>query len=300
MAISILDISEISINCADMACTKEFYRLVGMHQGSDVLSPVQSGDGLGLAGEVQCLSHRLRAGAGEAQTALNLLQWLQPPPWGEVPAIPHQLGYARLAFYVSDLNLLYQQLLDRQSAALSELYYDQPTGLRWCYCRDPNGCLVELVERSGSTTVGYLVLNCEDLAKSIAWYNVLFDLQPGPVQRLGVAPQLLDGRKPGQVISVQMNLPETAANRFGLVLQQWQQPEAQGQPFKKANHMGISRLVFVVADVQDAYEYLQSERIDGVFAPCQWQTGSVKDRRRSLLMYEPTGACIELREAAGS
>lgn len=303
MALNIIGIDDISINCADLACTKEFYAGIGMLQSGDTLSPLQSGEGFGLANKAQYLSHRLSVAASKnnataesnISTHLNVLQWVQPPPEGDAPVIPNQPGYARLAFYLPQLTQLHQQLLTQHTPALSDLYYDQPSGLRWCYCRDPSGSLIELVEQGSETKLAYVVLNCHDLAKSVAWYNVLFDLQPGPVQRLGVAPQLLDNNKPGQVISVQMNLELAGANSFGLVLQQWQQPEAQGQPHKKPNHSGICRLAYVVENLTEAYEYLRSERIDCVFAPYQWQTSSDTDKRMSLLMYDPTGACIELR-----
>ncbi len=295
MALSIVTMKSLVINCTKLADSQNFYQLLGLGCNEVLTSSNQPSGGIGLEGESQwrhCSLHDHREAAGPV---IELWQWRQPPPWGHVNNAPNQLGYARLAIFVAKLDKLYQILKDQAVAALSELYCDKPTGLRWCYCRDPDGNLVELIERDGAVEFGYVVLNCEDLANSVAWYSVLFDLEPGPVQRLGVAPQLLDSKKPGEVISVQMNIVGQKA-RFGLVLQQWQQPLAIGRPLLKANQLGMFRLVFTVRDVAKAYEYLASERIQHVNPLSRLNMNSADEaqQRELLFMQDPTGACIEL------
>jgi catechol 2,3-dioxygenase-like lactoylglutathione lyase family enzyme len=305
MTLSIEKMAAIGVNCTNIVKSRDFYEQLGLQAFQQNSLHLQDGSRIGLSGVAQWHSCQLQDHRGQGGGAIELCQWLQPLSCENASGEPNRSGFARIALYVPDLDVLYRFLQEARVAGLSDLYCDEPSALRWCYCRDPDGILVELVEHRGQTEIAYVVLNTGNLAKSIAWYNVLFDLEPGPVQRLGIAPQLLNDHKPGQVMSVQMNVPGQL-DRMGLVLQQWQVPEAVGQPLLQANDTGIFRLVFSVSDIEQSYDYLCSEKIDCPYLPYELLAAEISgddsggdgsgdgEKVKKLLMPDNTGASIEL------
>jgi catechol 2,3-dioxygenase-like lactoylglutathione lyase family enzyme len=99
------------------------------------------------------LGHR-----ADTRSPIDLVQWLSPPPQGEVYPSPVNLGIARLALEVDDIDAAYRALLeapglDRGAVAGPPETWDMgELGERKVVVfRDPDGCALELIERPGYT-----------------------------------------------------------------------------------------------------------------------------------------------------
>jgi catechol 2,3-dioxygenase-like lactoylglutathione lyase family enzyme len=86
---------------------------------------------------------------GEAGPTLEIYTYGAPePPEDVAPAPPvHRLGFGHVAFVVPDVAAARDALLAAGGAAVGEVVTSvTATGGRvtWCYCRDPEGNVVEL------------------------------------------------------------------------------------------------------------------------------------------------------------
>ncbi|MDP2431993.1 MAG: VOC family protein [Coriobacteriia bacterium] len=80
---------------------------------------------------------------------IELVHYVEPVKDGDLPAV-NQPGCMHVAFLVDDLNAISARMRDAgvwfQSAPQTKDVEPQ-LGMRFVYCRDPDGALVELVER---------------------------------------------------------------------------------------------------------------------------------------------------------
>lgn len=261
MGVTLVKFSSLTINCSNLEQSRQFYQQLGLVLAGELSIPSQAGSGYGIAGNVQWQGYRFQDHRGSDSVCIDLLCWQQPPTTdADIPPV-NNLGYSRLAIYVPDIEALHQQMRT-QASWITQIYEDEPSGLRWCYCRDPDGILLELVGRPGEPEeLGYVVYNCPDLNRSVLWYQRNFALLMGKSQRLGMPPELLDGNEIGEVRSCQLALADDE-DGFHLVLQQWRKPRPLGEPLHAPHHAGIFRLGFAVEDLKTALDCLTADGLN--------------------------------------
>jgi catechol 2,3-dioxygenase-like lactoylglutathione lyase family enzyme len=151
-------------NCTSLRTSFEFYtRVVGL---DPILRTMPDGPAPASAGaafdadydgdvfyDAVFLGHR-----ADTRSPIDLIQWISPAPHGEVYPSPVNLGIARLAFEVDDIDAAHQALIAAPGvppgtvAGPPETWdYGELGERRVVVFRDPDGCALELVERSPYT-----------------------------------------------------------------------------------------------------------------------------------------------------
>ncbi len=88
---------------------------------------------------------RIALMGADAVHALELIQYLNPPPAQRPTDERSVLGGSHLAFQVDDVRALYQAALDNGAASLNPPTEVSP-GRTACYMQDPDGNWIELIE----------------------------------------------------------------------------------------------------------------------------------------------------------
>ena len=141
---SVLATRHIGIIVSDMGAALRFYRdYLGLPVERSF--PSRSGDYMsaltGLA-DADLAIELLRAPDGSLIELLQIRS--HPAPRGK-PAAMADVGRSHVAFTVADLDDLYRRR-DAFSVAFNSAPLDSPDGVRVCFCRDPDGTMVELVQ----------------------------------------------------------------------------------------------------------------------------------------------------------
>ncbi len=145
---------------SDMERSLAFYKeVLGLEEER---SSVMEGDMVNqLTGIEGARVHVVYLGCGDVRHAVELVHFLEPGvlPW-EIPP-RNRVGTAHLAFIVDDLDALYEELSGRgiefvnPPALRPEAVY--PWAQKVCYMYDPDGNMLELIERetmpSGASVV---------------------------------------------------------------------------------------------------------------------------------------------------
>ena len=112
MAIPVLGVVHVNVNCSDLARSLRFYRdRVGLTPLTHTNPLPQEGTGFGLPGRVQWDAHLLHDARGLLGPAVDLLEWKRPLPVGKPAAEPNQLGMFRLCLSVPDVDAVYATLV---------------------------------------------------------------------------------------------------------------------------------------------------------------------------------------------
>jgi len=305
MAIPILGVVHANINCSDLTRSTAFYReLLGLEVMAHTHPKPQDGTGFGLPGDVEWDAHILQYGHALGSTALDLLEWKLPPPVGSPYAEAHHLGAFRLCFLVRDIDALYQRLRARDVPCLSapvEVPVEPEKGLRVrvFLCKDPDGTVLEFVEqREMEPQLIHVNVNCSDLRRSLDWYQRVLELeitghsQPGPVsgEAFGLA---------GEVEwEAYFLFPRGRPASFGIDLLEWKRPRPVGRPYSSANHLGLYRVAFLVADARASYEELRAQGV--TCPPPVWLDMGPEipvDGLWAVFFSDPDGTFLELIQA---
>ena len=107
-------------------------------------------------------------------SAIDLLEWQEPPPTGSAPAALFDAGFQRIGVRVADLDATIANATAHGGTAWSEpLVHDIPGGghVRIVMMSDPDGVVVELIE--GGNGLAFVSVACADLEHSVGFYATL-------------------------------------------------------------------------------------------------------------------------------
>jgi catechol 2,3-dioxygenase-like lactoylglutathione lyase family enzyme len=300
VALDIQRVMHLNANCSDLARSLHFYEdIVGLKAGTHTNPKPQPGAGFGLPGDIQWDAYMMCDSRGPESVVLDLLQWHSPEPMGTPYQEPNHLGMFRLCVLAPDLDMVYARA-QKMGVPCESPPVDVPVipeeniVVRALFCRDPDGTLIEFIEQPGGLRLIHVNMNCSDLEHSSAWYREVLGLEvrgrsrPGPVS--GEAFGL-----PGLVRWEADFLYPPGDESFALDLLEWKDPAPIGQPYASANHLGLYRMAFLVADIHASHAELlklgvQTSKpvfldmgpevpVDGVWA---------------IFFPDPDGSCLEL------
>jgi catechol 2,3-dioxygenase-like lactoylglutathione lyase family enzyme len=175
---------------------------------------------------------------------------------------------------------------------------EHAASVRALFTRDPDGTLVEFIEQPGgpSPQLVHVNVNCSDLANSRAWYERVLGLE----MRGSSAPGPISGEAFGFDGSCEYQAAFLFARDggFAIDLLEWKQPRPVGAPYPNANHLGIYRMAFLVADARASWERLRSLGVDCP-EPVFLDMGPdiPVDGVWAVFFSDPDGTCLELIES---
>jgi catechol 2,3-dioxygenase-like lactoylglutathione lyase family enzyme len=89
----------------------------------------------------------LRPGSAEDNTLIELVQWKQPATFGEPVETVYNVGFPRVAFYVEDIQSVYQELRPEVNFFSPPVITDLSGAKAGYNCfRDPDGTILQLYE----------------------------------------------------------------------------------------------------------------------------------------------------------
>jgi len=140
--------------CADLDRSVEWYENIGMKPAPQAV--VVAGNELWEGDAEHTLEREVGVVAADDPTySLILSSWTGPPPIGPSYAMPFHQGLYRMAIAVDDVHAAYESLRREGIAKQPPYTFTLPgtpltNGLTILFIRDPDGVLVELVERPRS------------------------------------------------------------------------------------------------------------------------------------------------------
>lgn len=294
MAVTIQSVMHVNVNCSRLARSRAFYeRGLGLASGSHTNPVPQDGAGFGLSGPVQWDAHILQDARGFAGPGIDLLEWKQPPPVGRPHESPKSPGFGALRLEVPGLEAVRAAAVAAGGTAVADAR-ERPVGpgrrAPVLELLDPDGTRVQLEEVPGSDgpRLAGLRASCGDLQRSLEWYEHVLGLEA----RGGSF-----GSDPDEDAWSARRLWPVGQDAFSLDLVQWARP-GPGAAYAEANHLGIYRMAFLVADMREAHAELLER---GCQAPDPvWLDMGPDIPIEGLwacFFPDPDGACLELIES---
>jgi catechol 2,3-dioxygenase-like lactoylglutathione lyase family enzyme len=261
--IEIQRVAHCNVNCTSLERSHAYYRdVLGLRANTHTAPVPQDGTGFGLSGQIQWDAYILgdHRGAFTGGPAVDLLEWKLPPPVGQPYPVAHQLGFARLTFAV-------------------------PAGgpLAAGEQGDPDGVVLRTVaEDVPGIEFRGVTVNCSDLARSLDWYQANLGLEEVGRETTGATASatLVHGSMPS----------------FRIELREWRDPTPVGRPYESANHVGIYRMAFIVADCHVGHDGLAANGVEGLTPPVWLDMGPEVpiDGLWAIFFPDPDGTCLEL------
>lgn len=303
MALDLLAVTHVNINCSDLERSMHFYRdVVGLEPQSHTRPEPQEGAGFGLPGKVVWDAYLLHDDRAQAGPAIDLLEWQQPKPIGKPHPEANHLGFMRVCLAAENLDALHAKLeaegVKTRSAPVEVPVLADQT-VRFFCCEDPDGTCIEFIERPGPVRISHININCSDLGESSDWYQRV----------LGVAP-IADRAEPPPAdgagfgfegdCEYRADFLAIAGNPESLILDllEWKTPKPIGQPLVEANHLGPFRMAFLVGDA--AASCAELDRLGVEHSGAVWLTMGpdipMIDGLNAVFFRDPDGTMLELIE----
>lgn len=302
MALELISVMHVNVNCSNLEQSLEFYReAVGLTPQSHTNPLPQEGEGFGLPGRVVWDAHLLHDDRGFAGPAVDLLEWKSPKPVGAPPRDANQLGFFRLCLTHPDLEALHADLISKGAVCRSapvEVPVLPGTPVRFFCAEDPDGTCIEFVERPGPVRMSHININCSDLDAASEWYQRVLGVVP-IADRAEPPPADGSGFGFSGECRYRADFLAVGGNPESLILDllEWQEPKPVGQPAVEANHLGLFRMAFMVADAEASCAEL--DRLGVAHSgPCWLEMGPEIpiDGLNAVFFRDPDGTCLELIE----
>ncbi len=215
----------------------------------------------------------------------------------------HHIGIARITLQSTNLDADISILSNQGVEFFSEpASIDRPLGSERFVCfKDPDGTIIEIVEKAGSSSAGVsdinitgflsANINCSNIEQSRLFYKILnfesvMDVEevysPEVAAALGVPTY--------QAIGSLMKLSKGPA----INLLEWEDPHNLDPPYSKLNHLGVPRIALRTTDLDAEIARLKAEGVEFFSEPAQ------PDGPLSFLKFvclrDPDGTVIELVE----
>lgn len=302
MAIPVLGVVHVNVNCSDLARSLRFYHEeVGLAPLVHTNPGPQDGAGFGLPGRVRWDAWLLHDARGPLGPAVDLLEWRQPAPAGKPAAEANQLGMFRLCLSVPDVDVVYARLVKAGVPCLSAPVaapISPGLSVRFFCARDPDGTAIEFIQAPGAPgelRLMHVNVNCSDLARSGDWYRRVLGLEtlgrssPGPVDGAGFG-----WNGPCEWQAEFLAVPG-ARDPFIVDLLEWKTPRPTGSAPRAANQLGLFRLAFLVEDARAAHAELLRHGVET--SPPVWLEMGPEvpiDGLWAVFFRDPDGTCLEL------
>ncbi len=303
MALAPVSTVHVNANCSDLARSLAFWRdAVGLEPLSHTRPPPQDGRGFGLPGRVRWDAHLLHDARGVAGPAVDLLEWLEPPPCGRPAEAANRLGPYRVCLAHPDLDALHARLAGAGVRCASPpvrmpLDADGALVVRFLCAFDPDGTCVEFLEQPGALRLLHVNVNCRDLERSSRWYRDVLGLEP-----------LMPRAQPGAVDGTGLGLGGSCRFRADFLaipgrpdlvvdLVEWLEPAPVGAPPDAANQLGWFRIAWLVDDARASCAELDRLAVPHS-GPCWLDMGPEIPIRGldAVFFRDPDGTCLELIE----
>jgi catechol 2,3-dioxygenase-like lactoylglutathione lyase family enzyme len=151
--------SHLRLNCSDLSASTDWYARIGLAPRGEPTTARDFGVGLGLDASAELIATSLCPQRADT-FSLELNQWRSPGPVGQPPPVPNHRGLYRIALGVEDLTAAHAALAEDAPDIPSPVWVAMPGtrlgGVPVLFLRDPDGVVVELVERP-----------CPDLSKAL-------------------------------------------------------------------------------------------------------------------------------------
>jgi len=305
MALDLLAVTHINVNCSDLDRSMRFYRdLVGLTPQSHTKPAPQEGAGFGLSGQVVWDAYLLHDDRGHAGPAVDLLEWQSPRPVGRPHQEANHLGFMRVCLAHDNLDGLHAKLTEAGVPTRSPVVTVpvlEGESVRFFCCDDPDGTCIEFIERRepGPVRMSHININCSDLDASSAWYQRVLGVEP-------IAPRAEPPAADGAGFGFQGDCDYRAdflavggrADSFILDLLEWKNPKPMGVPSVEANHLGPFRMAFQVDDAQACCTELDRLGVEHSGA-CWLEMGPdipMIDGLNAIFFRDPDGTMLELIE----
>lgn len=289
-------IAYVVINVSDLQRSRRFYETVlGLAVTGEIAAPLQPFRGLGIAeGRFDGLVLQDRTGGNPI--AIHLVQWRTPTPVGAPYPVFWNVGLAKIALLIPDL--------DEKIALLRRLGL-RPTNTtihrRYLTVLDPDGTIISMPEspQLGTAQLVHTNVSARDVKVTNAFYGELLGLtlrtQSIPCEPLPAS------QGPGSDLAQWDShlFSSRGDGRFRIDVSQFHFPAATPEtltPYAEANHLGIVRVGFEVDDLRAAREILLQALGEEVGEPEAWDYGAFLGAPPVLALRDPNGVRLELVE----
>jgi catechol 2,3-dioxygenase-like lactoylglutathione lyase family enzyme len=244
--------------------------------------------------------------AGFTGGLIDLIEFTIPhneaPPYAQL----NHLGMARAAMHTTNLDADYNYMIAQGVNFLSSPV-QRSDGSRFAIFTDPDGTFYELEEIDGEAaetetthivSLGHVSINVSDLARSVAWYQmlgyeVIEELPATDSTEVAAAMGFPEG------FQIEGAVLQHASDESTLELVQWIQPFNPERAYPiPINHIGINRMAFATDDIEADVAMLKAHGVEFIseITPCcsgpdSW--GSI------VAFYDPDGTIVELVEQPG-
>lgn len=314
-------IFHVGVNCRDMNESLKFYTDNMGLSATPVTIPDHLRDsydpaikkimGLPLEGDVDFIPYFLTGDETEDATFIDFIEWSSPRSNGVPYQSLNNVGIARVALLVDDIDSMYEQLIAAGVDCLSEpkTVTAQPSGAQFrCVAfRDPDGSVMEYVQvqlptpadaKPGVRKVFHININCTNLERSAEFYGDILGLDPCLRTSFSDLPELGELLNLGERASADLYMFATEAGTDGTVIDlvKWSQPRFVGKPYAEVNQPGIPRMAFLVDDVDMMYQELLRQDVRFISEPVTIQFDPPVGRIRAVCFYDPDGTILEILE----
>ncbi|MBJ22552.1 MAG: VOC family protein [bacterium] len=303
MALDLLSVTHVNINCSNLERSMRFYRdLVGLTPQSHTKPEPQDGAGFGLPGKVVWDAYLLHDDRGFGGPAIDLLEWQQPRPVGRPHPEANHLGFMRVCLAAENLDALHARLIaegSRTRSAPIEVPVLADHAVKFFCCDDPDGTCIEFVERPGPVRMSHININCSDLDHSSDWYQRVLGVTPIADR---AEPPAADGTAFGFEgdCEYRADFLAVAGDPESLIIDllEWKRPTPIGRPLVDAHHLGPFRMAFQVADA--ALCCAELDRLGVEHSGACWLTMGpeipIIDGLNAVFFRDPNGTMLELIE----
>ena len=140
-------IDHIGIVFEDLASAKAFFLDFGLEVVGEMDLESDLVDRVNALGHVRTSIVHMRVPGGEAQ--LELIKYHTPADENGIhPSFPNRLGIRHILFAVEDIEAIVARLKQRGTEFFSEIQ-NYENVYKLCYCRGPEGIILELAEKIG-------------------------------------------------------------------------------------------------------------------------------------------------------
>lgn len=290
-------ISHVVINVSDLQRSRLFYEtVVGFRVTAEIAAPEQRFAGLGIeSGAFDGLVLQDRSGGNP--TAIHLIQWKSPAPVGQPYRVFWNVGLAKIALLVPDIDAKIAILREQGLRPTNPVIHR-----RYLSVLDPDGAVISMPENPGLGTevLTHVNVSTRDVTAANAFYNTVIGL-PLRLESVPCEPQPVS-QGPGSDLSQwDSHLFSSRGDaRFHVDVSQFHFPPPTPEtlePYAEANHLGIVRIGFEVDDLDRSRRVLLANpSARDVGAIENWDYGPALGMQRVVTLRDPDGIGLELVE----
>jgi len=335
-------IIHVNIVCTNLERSLRFYHdtlggdvIISKPVGARKTESLGSGIAMGFGGPAQWGAYFIRFGdqvplggayLGEGATVIDLLQWTKPASVGRPYDRLNNVGLARMALAVDNIDKAYSDLKAKGVEFISppqkvDLERPGEGRVKVVAFKDPDGTFLELAERPRSgrskapvgmkrmiTRMIHVNIVCTDLERSLRFYRDTLGGHEGPLGRVGHPVGTRKAESLGSGIAMGFGGPSQWGayyigfgdpNREQTVIDllQWTKPASTGKPYDRLNHVGIARIALGVDNLDKTYAELKAKGVEFISLPQYVDLERPGQAPVKVVAFkDPDGVFLELSE----